>query len=169
MIRRPPRSTQSRSSAASDVYKRQGLGLVDGVGLLRTYDDGQRQRAQLVRKSGARGRHQLRAWLPAGPRIGRPCDCAGCGKRARIFLRTSTKPAGNAHATVLVSQVGLIMRTYVRAYVRTYVGCSNQCSCNWTANVRTPPSRPCHMRAPPSRSTTQSAQVSSEALIQLVG
>ena len=24
MIRRPPRSTQSRSSAASDVYKRQG-------------------------------------------------------------------------------------------------------------------------------------------------
>src|SRR5450756_3204243 len=27
MIRRPPRSTQSRSSAASDVYKRQGLSL----------------------------------------------------------------------------------------------------------------------------------------------
>ena len=26
MIRRPPRSTQCRSSAASDVYKRQGLG-----------------------------------------------------------------------------------------------------------------------------------------------
>src|SRR5450756_2152794 len=26
MIRRPPRSTQSRSSAASDVYKRQELG-----------------------------------------------------------------------------------------------------------------------------------------------
>src|SRR5450756_2055017 len=26
MIRRPPRSTQSRSSAASDVYKRQGKG-----------------------------------------------------------------------------------------------------------------------------------------------
>eukprot|EP01015_Nassula_variabilis_P031334 TRINITY_DN7055_c0_g1_i1.p1 TRINITY_DN7055_c0_g1~~TRINITY_DN7055_c0_g1_i1.p1 ORF type:complete len:111 (-),score=57.31 TRINITY_DN7055_c0_g1_i1:11-343(-) len=25
MIRRPPRSTQSRSSAASDVYKRQGI------------------------------------------------------------------------------------------------------------------------------------------------
>src|SRR5450756_3234412 len=29
MIRRPPRSTQSRSSAASDVYKRQDL--ADGV------------------------------------------------------------------------------------------------------------------------------------------
>ena len=27
MIRRPPRSTQSRSSAASDVYKRQSLSL----------------------------------------------------------------------------------------------------------------------------------------------
>src|SRR5450756_2959780 len=32
MIRRPPRSTQSRSSAASDVYKRQ-------VGVLRRGDD----------------------------------------------------------------------------------------------------------------------------------
>ena len=29
IIRRPPRSTQSRSSAASDVYKRQGDGRVD--------------------------------------------------------------------------------------------------------------------------------------------
>src|SRR5680860_545785 len=32
MIRRPPRSTQSRSSAASDVYKRQALAQAD-VGL----------------------------------------------------------------------------------------------------------------------------------------
>ena len=32
MRRRPPRSTQSRSSAASDVYKRQLLGV--GLGLL---------------------------------------------------------------------------------------------------------------------------------------
>src|SRR5450756_2784086 len=30
MIRRPPRSTQSRSSAASDVYKRQCQHLIDG-------------------------------------------------------------------------------------------------------------------------------------------
>src|SRR5680860_1348751 len=30
MIRRPPRSTQSRSSAASDVYKRQGSGRASG-------------------------------------------------------------------------------------------------------------------------------------------
>src|SRR5450756_1555097 len=37
MIRRPPRSTQSRSSAASDVYKRQVLGptidLTGGAGI----------------------------------------------------------------------------------------------------------------------------------------
>ena len=31
MIRRPPRSTQSRSSAASDVYKRQLLGEMEHV------------------------------------------------------------------------------------------------------------------------------------------
>src|SRR5680860_1505200 len=34
MIRRPPRSTQSRSSAASDVYKRQLLLHVDPVEVL---------------------------------------------------------------------------------------------------------------------------------------
>ena len=33
MIRRPPRSTQSRSSAASDVYKRQQLSTADGCPL----------------------------------------------------------------------------------------------------------------------------------------
>src|SRR5450756_3158566 len=33
MIRRPPRSTQSRSSAASDVYKRQVMYLVANVAL----------------------------------------------------------------------------------------------------------------------------------------
>src|SRR5450756_2343858 len=32
MIRRPPRSTQSRSSAASDVYKRQDQGLDSRIG-----------------------------------------------------------------------------------------------------------------------------------------
>ena len=33
MIRRPPRSTLDRSSAASDVYKRQALRVVLGLGL----------------------------------------------------------------------------------------------------------------------------------------
>src|SRR5450756_2999454 len=36
MIRRPPRSTQSRSSAASDVYKRQDLSLSEADVLRRT-------------------------------------------------------------------------------------------------------------------------------------
>src|SRR5680860_1163735 len=36
MIRRPPRSTQSRSSAASDVYKRQGLDVDRHHGVRRT-------------------------------------------------------------------------------------------------------------------------------------
>ena len=34
MIRRPPRSTQSRSSAASDVYKRQGPVRIQQLDLL---------------------------------------------------------------------------------------------------------------------------------------
>src|SRR5450756_3257165 len=33
MIRRPPRSTQSRSSAASDVYKRQGIPVIADGGI----------------------------------------------------------------------------------------------------------------------------------------
>src|SRR5450756_1915693 len=41
MIRRPPRSTQSRSSAASDVYKRQvhGVAPVDGGLSVRAFDE----------------------------------------------------------------------------------------------------------------------------------
>src|SRR5450756_3259233 len=42
MIRRPPRSTQSRSSAASDVYKRQATARVAGL------DAGQRRRAAIA-------------------------------------------------------------------------------------------------------------------------
>src|SRR5450756_3123203 len=39
MIRRPPRSTQSRSSAASDVYKRQPLKGFGGAGVLEIIED----------------------------------------------------------------------------------------------------------------------------------
>src|SRR5450756_2001264 len=46
MIRRPPRSTQSRSSAASDVYKRQrlyplGMDAAQVLGLVDVENDGQ--------------------------------------------------------------------------------------------------------------------------------
>src|SRR5680860_695049 len=44
MIRRPPRSTQSRSSAASDVYKRQGTGLLYGRWHRRGHREGEEAR-----------------------------------------------------------------------------------------------------------------------------
>ena len=39
MIRRPPRSTLDRSSAASDVYKRQELGIVQKSGSWYSYNN----------------------------------------------------------------------------------------------------------------------------------
>ena len=39
MIRRPPRSTQSRSSAASDVYKRQGMTKIASIPALARVDE----------------------------------------------------------------------------------------------------------------------------------
>src|SRR5450756_3115176 len=53
MIRRPPRSTQSRSSAASDVYKRQLVGPVDQArvdGRSRSADLATEQVGQLAEK-----------------------------------------------------------------------------------------------------------------------
>ena len=54
MIRRPPRSTQSRSSAASDVYKRQALG-----GAL---DKAKRIAEQSKSRKNTTGRAKLYAW-----------------------------------------------------------------------------------------------------------
>src|SRR5450756_2619419 len=51
MIRRPPRSTQSRSSAASDVYKRQGLVCFNFLSLcINTSANCIVEHAQLVKK-----------------------------------------------------------------------------------------------------------------------
>src|SRR5450756_523847 len=63
MIRRPPRSTQSRSSAASDVYKRQVV--PDGLIPLEP-DDGDVEPVQdHPRRGEERGElHELRAALP---------------------------------------------------------------------------------------------------------
>ena len=41
MIRRPPRSTLDRSSAASDVYKRQTVEIVDIAGLVKGASKGE--------------------------------------------------------------------------------------------------------------------------------
>src|SRR5450756_438785 len=59
MIRRPPRSTQSRSSAASDVYKRQGCGRVPASG----HPPAGRldlRRLQVAGHAGGRGRGDTR-------------------------------------------------------------------------------------------------------------
>src|SRR5450756_2981232 len=50
MIRRPPRSTQSRSSAASDVYKRQ---LVDHAGVDKIAFTGSTEVGRIIRKATA--------------------------------------------------------------------------------------------------------------------
>src|SRR5680860_1630524 len=56
MIRRPPRSTQSRSSAASDVYKRQGLcGAADSRGPWQCVGRGSPARFVVCSRLGCRG------------------------------------------------------------------------------------------------------------------
>eukprot|EP00657_Telonema_sp_P-1_P011273 TRINITY_DN624_c0_g1_i7.p1 TRINITY_DN624_c0_g1~~TRINITY_DN624_c0_g1_i7.p1 ORF type:complete len:105 (+),score=46.03 TRINITY_DN624_c0_g1_i7:79-393(+) len=75
MIRRPPRSTQSRSSAASDVYKRQGINAEYGERCCEqrelNYEHGTRNRPPrrrlLLGHAGpdpqAPGRHHNPRWL----------------------------------------------------------------------------------------------------------
>jgi len=52
MIRRPPRSTQSRSSAASDVYKRQIDNTIDDVQQMKQdIDELKQMLKQLIERS----------------------------------------------------------------------------------------------------------------------
>src|SRR5680860_1916093 len=78
MIRRPPRSTQSRSSAASDVYKREQL---DGVRLLVTPAPQQQFNLTADRRS-------------ARPSLGVTCfDCHANGHtNAATHLDPQTRP-----------------------------------------------------------------------------
>src|SRR5674536_306917 len=80
MIRRPPRSTLSSSSAASDVYKRQGL---DGTVVRVTPD---RARCRACRVS-----HVL---LPAGwlPRRGYDVEIVGAATRPAVGRGTPCRP-----------------------------------------------------------------------------
>src|SRR5450756_1164096 len=67
MIRRPPRSTQSRSSAASDVYKRQGKALVAVLGLDRVLAVDAGPGSLTLKTSGpARGEWRIDGKLTAG-------------------------------------------------------------------------------------------------------
>src|SRR5450756_3259655 len=92
MIRRPPRSTQSRSSAASDVYKRQFLTLIVLV---------------VVNKVGS---PQLLAWLaaPVAVMLGRP---TAAGAR---WLR--------ALATMTLAAVALTQVVFPWGYLRLLSG-----------------------------------------------
>src|SRR5450756_1465902 len=86
MIRRPPRSTQSRSSAASDVYKRQALEVATGQVTDACYDRHRheeflrflkqvakaypRVKLHVVADNYATHKHPaVKAWLARNPRI----------------------------------------------------------------------------------------------------
>src|SRR5450756_3135234 len=66
MIRRPPRSTQSRSSAASDVYKRQVLGRLTERG-----EDFRCDAVPIRRADGSGDRVPVHHWIKKGRRRAR--------------------------------------------------------------------------------------------------
>src|SRR5450756_3002418 len=83
MIRRPPRSTQSRSSAASDVYKRQSILTVSGFDVKEEddndHDDHTRAVHVAVPEPGLPADRQL---LPGQDGRGRPsADLPASGRR----------------------------------------------------------------------------------------
>src|SRR5450756_1167240 len=103
MIRRPPRSTQSRSSAASDVYKRQGLG---GKNVTTTIEGRQRfpiqvrlerdERADLERLGEILVATPSGKPIPLGQvaRIGRvlgPSEIASENGRLRVFVQANVQ------------------------------------------------------------------------------
>src|SRR5450756_1376971 len=84
MGRRPPRSTQRRSSAASDVYKRQGHGValaVDPLGLLH-----RRASAAALRELLAPSGQHAQALLPRYRPDVRPAGSTQGGGPARASL-----------------------------------------------------------------------------------
>src|SRR5450756_554614 len=107
MIRRPPRSTQSRSSAASDVYKRQG------------HDGAQRcgVSAGLFASAGCdRGRQADRDLVNQLASIGGGC-LAGCplpgGTISTTAHQSMVRPSVKAHSA-LVRHSRLVMRAWPR-------------------------------------------------------
>src|SRR5680860_759997 len=91
MIRRPPRSTQSRSSAASDVYKRQvGNGRLEEAVVLshrepRAFQEGN----HLIQDGGVAGRLDI-----MGGGVGEPCAVVG-DPRAYTLPRLRQPPVLN--------------------------------------------------------------------------
>src|SRR5665648_537215 len=99
MIRRPPRSTLSSSSAASDVYKRQvgGWGSVQQAGdLLDGAAGGPGQRVDHVRRPGG-------AWQ---------ADAGGGPTRGARSQRRTGVPAGTRPAVEAAAAEGGLRRTH---------------------------------------------------------
>src|SRR5674536_303542 len=118
MIRRPPRSTLSSSSAASDVYKRQrphragpgawrrrpdlGVGR-SGVGLLPGATAAPR-RCPVVGAAGARGRPSAGGiGLAAAPR-GATADAGALGRAGPAAL-TGVRPVSYTHLTLPTKRI----------------------------------------------------------------
>src|SRR5680860_704321 len=97
MIRRPPRSTQSRSSAASDVYKRQRLDCIASMLSINYYTDHVKVPNE---------------WLRIGEDTGRKEErMSSMGKRLRKLRKekrlTHTEVTGCDYSKEYVSQVAL--------------------------------------------------------------
>src|SRR5450756_1741810 len=106
MIRRPPRSTQSRSSAASDVYKRQDVdrqGRQGEGGRHVPIGAGWQRDAYAARHAGASGRAVggRRAFQIRGVRRGRPVY----GRTDAIRVGVGMAPRGEVG--MVVAQIGL--------------------------------------------------------------
>src|SRR5450759_1993252 len=92
MIRRPPRSTPLYSSAASDVYKRQGLGGGDGRAALRPRQSHRHRRPQQASAIRLARRRAGRAHPAAGPgRARRQVD------RLRVARPRGERPRHGRH------------------------------------------------------------------------
>src|SRR5450756_2283751 len=98
MIRRPPRSTQSRSSAASDVYKRQPTESEEAFeGTRSLMEDIGFSRAHVFRYSPRP--------LTAAFFLGDPIDSATKGRRAEELRRIARESAVRFHRGLVLSLI----------------------------------------------------------------
>src|SRR5450756_2922460 len=110
MIRRPPRSTQSRSSAASDVYKRQGprsVPWVIQIQSLATIADGCDQKKTSIQPSRVESSQAPRITTPSSRRRPATERRRRCASRFRLAARSGSGRSA--------CSAGAFMRTLSRA------------------------------------------------------